>query len=241
MASRYASSLARPTAWCAKTAPRLGCATVSLSALRVPLRVLGHAANSCRPRGVRRRTMATLELILVACCTLAGASLASCRTPDSGRLRCAATGFEGLEPNPISRCRSRFRGPVRKVRGVLLQSAPPSDAATAALPTAQVPHPQTRKADAKHAAASLGFAHDLLEMSAFNASDCREKRPLIAMRHTVVVHEDAVAIAAAVLLEWQGDQIANSSLRLRVLIREEPVVRVQSEIRPAFHRLRQDV
>src|SRR5204862_3086898 len=37
------------------------------------------------------------------------------------------------------------------------------------------------------------------------------------------------------------DQIAEASLRQRVLVRKEPIVRVETDIRAAFHRLGQDV
>jgi len=42
------------------------------------------------------------------------------------------------------------------------------------------------------------------------------------MRDAVVVEEDAVAVTAAVFLQWQRDQIAESTVWQGVLIREEP-------------------
>src|SRR5947207_9154404 len=61
------------------------------------------------------------------------------------------------------------------------------------------------------------------------------------MRYCLVVKENAVAVPPGVLLQRQRDQIAKSSVRQRVLIREESVVRVEPDIRSALHRLRQDV
>ena len=61
------------------------------------------------------------------------------------------------------------------------------------------------------------------------------------MRDAVVVEEDAVAVTAAVFLQWQRDQIAESTVWQGVLIREEPVVRIETEVRPTFHRLGQNV
>ena len=88
---------------------------------------------------------------------------------------------------------------------------------------------------------SLGFAHDIFEMSTSNAAHRRKKGPLIVMWGALVIEENAVAVTAAVLLQRQCDQIAESPVRQGVLIREESVVRVEAEIRPALHRLGQDV
>jgi len=61
------------------------------------------------------------------------------------------------------------------------------------------------------------------------------------MRDAVVVEEDAVAVTAAVFLQRQCDQIAESTMWQGVLTREEPVVRIETDVRPMFHRLGQDV
>ena len=57
----------------------------------------------------------------------------------------------------------------------------------------------------------------------------------------MVIKEDAVALSARSLLQWQGDQVPESSLRHRVLIRKETIVRIQADVRPPFHRFSQDV
>src|ERR1700736_4032826 len=78
-------------------------------------------------------------------------------------------------------------------------------------------------------------------MSTSNAAYRRQKGPLIVIWDALVIEEDAVAITAAVLLQRQCDQIAESSVRQGVLIREESVVRVEAEVRPVLHRLGRDV
>ena len=42
-------------------------------------------------------------------------------------------------------------------------------------------------------------------------------------------------------LEWQGDQVPESSLRHRVLTWKEAVVRIQADIRPPLHRFGEDM
>src|SRR5438093_12096003 len=61
------------------------------------------------------------------------------------------------------------------------------------------------------------------------------------MRDAVVVEEDAVAVTAAVFLQRQCDEIAQSTVWQGVLIREEPVVRIETDVRPTLHRLGQDI
>ena len=78
-------------------------------------------------------------------------------------------------------------------------------------------------------------------MSAVNTAYRGEEGPLIVMRDAAIVEEDAVAVATSVLLQRHGDQIAEPSLRQRVLVREEAIVRIEPDVRPTFHRLGQDV
>ena len=59
------------------------------------------------------------------------------------------------------------------------------------------------------------------------------------MRLEPVVDEHAVAALARLLLQRHRDQIPESSLRQRVLIGKEPVVRVQSDVGSPLHRLGQ--
>ena len=59
--------------------------------------------------------------------------------------------------------------------------------------------------------------------------------------HEIVVNEDAVPLVARPPLQGQGDQVPEASLWQCVLVREEPVVGVQPDFRPDFHRLREEV
>ena len=61
------------------------------------------------------------------------------------------------------------------------------------------------------------------------------------MRYSLVVKEDAVAVTSSVFLQRQRDQIAESSVGQRILIREESIVRVEPDVRPALHCLGEDV
>ena len=69
------------------------------------------------------------------------------------------------------------------------------------------------KAHAQDATAAIGFTHDLVEMPASDAPNCREKCPLIAMRHALVIQKHAVAVAPPLLLQRQRDEIAEPTLR----------------------------
>ena len=64
---------------------------------------------------------------------------------------------------------------------------------------------------------------------------------MIGIGKPLLVEEDAVATFPRLFLQRQGDQIAETALGQRVLIGEEAVIRIQADIRPAFHRFGQDV
>jgi hypothetical protein len=76
--------------------------------------------------------------------------------------------------------------------------------------------------------------------SAYLAHAC-EKRPLVDPWDQVLIDEDAVVLPAWALLQRQGDQISESSLRHRVLIGKEAVVRIQADIRSPLHRFGEDM
>ena len=98
-----------------------------------------------------------------------------------------------------------------------------------------------RQPHAEDATTPFRLLRDLLDLGSAHLAHAREKRPLICPRHERVIEEDAVALLAGSLLQRQGDQVAESSLRHRVLIRKETVVRIQSDVRPPLHRLGQEV
>jgi hypothetical protein len=57
----------------------------------------------------------------------------------------------------------------------------------------------------------------------------------------LVIEEDAVSLVAWSFLQRQRNQVPEAAVRHRVLIRKETVVRIQADVRPPFHRLRQNV
>ena len=61
------------------------------------------------------------------------------------------------------------------------------------------------------------------------------------MRQSAVIEKDAIATLPRSLLKRQGDQVAETALRKRVLVGEETVVRIKPDARPAFHRFGQEV
>ena len=98
-----------------------------------------------------------------------------------------------------------------------------------------------RQTHAEDATAAFGVLDDPFDLRSADPAHAREKRPLVGPRDEVVIEEDAVALLARSLLQRQGDQVPESSLRHRVLIRKETIVRIQADVRPALHRLGQDV
>ena len=98
-----------------------------------------------------------------------------------------------------------------------------------------------RKPHADNTSPLLRLGDDALDAGAVDLADAREERPLIGMRHGVVIEKDAIATLPRSLLKRQGDQVAETALRKRVLVGEETVVRIQPDARPAFHRFGQEV
>src|ERR1051326_5904351 len=94
------------------------------------------------------------------------------------------------------------------------------------------PHPN----DSTH---PFALADDRFHVRWHNLSHARQKRPLVAIRQPLLVEEDAVPAIARMPLKRQRDQIAEASLRQRVLTRKESVIRVEADFRPALHRLRE--
>ena len=61
------------------------------------------------------------------------------------------------------------------------------------------------------------------------------------MRREVIVEKDAVAAFPRSLLQRQRDQITKTAIGQCVLIGEEPIIRIQPDVRPALHRFGQNV
>ena len=88
---------------------------------------------------------------------------------------------------------------------------------------------------------SFSLSDDPFDLCAADLPHAREKRPLVCPRREVVIEEDAIALSAWPLLQRQGDQVAESSLRHRVLVRKETIIRIQSDIGSSFHGFRHEV
>ena len=76
-----------------------------------------------------------------------------------------------------------------------------------------------------------------LGLCARDLPDGGQERPLVGVGLELLVQKDAVAGRSWLLLQRQGDQVAEAALGQRVLIREEPVIGAQPDLRAAFHRL----
>lgn len=63
---------------------------------------------------------------------------------------------------------------------------------------------------------------------------------MIGVRIQIVIEEHAVAALTRLLLQGQRDQVAESTLGQRVLIRKEAVVRIEADVGPALHRFRKN-
>jgi hypothetical protein len=66
-------------------------------------------------------------------------------------------------------------------------------------------------------------------------------RPLVGKRDEGAINKDSVVLFAGSSLQRQSNQISKTSLGHRVLIRKQPVVRIQSDIRTPLHRLGKDM
>src|SRR5262249_46472232 len=68
----------------------------------------------------------------------------------------------------------------------------------------------------------------------------REEAPLIRIGTEVVIHKDAVSRLARNFLQRESNQVPKSAFGHRVLVREKSVIRVQTNLVPALHRLGQN-
>ena len=98
-----------------------------------------------------------------------------------------------------------------------------------------------RNADADNPPVPLGIANDFLDGGPIDLAEARQECPLIGIRQTPLIEEDAISEFPRLLLQRQGNQIAEAALGKRILIGEETIVGIQADIRTAFHGLGQDV
>ncbi len=57
----------------------------------------------------------------------------------------------------------------------------------------------------------------------------------------MVIDEHTVALLTCSLLQREGNQVPKTAMRQRVLAREEPIVRVETDVETRVHRFGQDV
>ena len=98
-----------------------------------------------------------------------------------------------------------------------------------------------RQPHAEDSAAPFRLLRDLLHRGAAHLAHARKECPLVDPRYVRVIEEHAVALLSGALLQRQGNQIAESALRHRVLIWEQSVVRIQPDVRAALHGFGQQV
>jgi hypothetical protein len=92
-----------------------------------------------------------------------------------------------------------------------------------------------RETNSEHPTTAFRLLHDSFGLGTGNPSHARKERPLIRPGDKVVIDEDAVALVPRSLLQGQGDQIAEPSLRQRVLTREQAIIGVESDVGPLLH------
>ena len=98
-----------------------------------------------------------------------------------------------------------------------------------------------RGAHADHQPLARRLARDALDEVGGEPRHSGEVRPLVRPRPERVVDEQRVALLARLVLERQGDEVAEAAARHGVLVREEPVVRLHAELVAPRHRLGDEV
>ena len=94
---------------------------------------------------------------------------------------------------------------------------------------------------AENAPAPFGLRDDPLNVWPAYLSNAREKCPLVRAWNEGAIKKDRVALLARRSLERQGNEVSKTSVRQRVLIRKQAVVRVEPNIRTPLHGLGEDV
>ena len=80
------------------------------------------------------------------------------------------------------------------------------------------------QANTEDATATLSVLDQRLYLSSPNTSCARKECPLIRPRDKCLVDEDTAPVVARPLLKRQGDEVAETALRQRVLIGKEAIV-----------------
>jgi hypothetical protein len=95
--------------------------------------------------------------------------------------------------------------------------------------------------DAEDAASSFSIFDNLFELRSGDLANACEKRPLVSPRNKGAIQEDRVVLLARCSLERQSNEVSKASVRHRVLIREQSVVRIEADVRTPFHGLGEDM
>jgi hypothetical protein len=91
--------------------------------------------------------------------------------------------------------------------------------------------------NADHLATSRSLLDDPLHYIGFDALDRRKESPLVRIGFEPFINEGAVAMLPGFVLKRQCDEVTEPSPRHRVLIREQPVIGLHTQLVSASHRL----
>ena len=94
---------------------------------------------------------------------------------------------------------------------------------------------------AENAASSFSVFDDLFNLWPPDLANTREKCPLVGPRNKAAIKKNRVVLFACSPLERQSNQVSKSSLRHGVLVRKQPVIRIEANVRTPFHRLSENV
>ena len=97
------------------------------------------------------------------------------------------------------------------------------------------------EAEADDVASALALRDNRFDLGSIQPADGGQKRPLIGVWNELLVDEHAVALLTGLLLQRKRNEIPKSTVRQRVLAREEAVVRLESDIGSSLHRFGQDI
>ena len=90
---------------------------------------------------------------------------------------------------------------------------------------------------AQHATVLLRLADERFRLACRHTAELRQVRPLVGKRIQVGIDEHAVAGFSWPALQRQGNQIAESTVRQRVLAGKEAIIGTEPEVGPVVHRL----
>jgi hypothetical protein len=98
-----------------------------------------------------------------------------------------------------------------------------------------------RQPDPENAGSSFSIFDNLFDLRSGDLANACEKCPLVRPRNKGAIQEDCIVLLARRSLERQRNEVPKASVRHRVLIREQSVVRIEADVRPPFHGLGEDM